>query len=258
MSVSTYLETWVWLLATLPLLLFLQRWISRHTQIIFLLLTRHGEMAILLNQLVFLPGVLLHELSHWFMARIIGVRTMGFSVWPKRQPDGSLRLGYVHTEKVDFVREALVGAAPLLAGCTAVITIGMRLLQLDQVALSFVRGDWEGALDMVVNVFQSADLLLWIYVLFAISNTMMPSASDRRAWPLVGVLFLVLGIGLYYAGIGAVLQDAVGEKVAAGVRTIVIAFMVTIGVDLAMMPVIFGTEWVLWQLLPERQIAKLR
>ncbi len=258
MTASTYLEPWVWLLATLPLLLFLQRWISRHTQIIFLLITRHAEMAILLNQLVFLPGVLLHELSHWVMARIIGVRTMGFSVWPNRQPDGSLRLGYVHTEKVDFLREALVGAAPLLAGCTAVVAIGLGLLQLDQVALSFVQGDWARASGMMEHVLQSADLLLWVYVLFALSNTMMPSASDRRAWPLVGLLFLALGVGLYYAGMGAVLQSAVGEKMAAGVRVIAIAFTVTIGVDLAVVPAIFGTEWLLWQLLPERQLAKLR
>ena len=91
----------MWLLGTFPVLLLLQRWISRHTQIIFLLLTRHPGMAVLLNQLVFLPGVILHELSHWLLARLLGVRTMGFSVWPKRQSDGTVRLGYVQTEKVD-------------------------------------------------------------------------------------------------------------------------------------------------------------
>ena len=256
--VSAYLEPWIWLLATFPMLLILQRWISRHTQIIFLLLTRHSGMAMLLNQLVFLPGVILHELSHWVIARVLGVRTMGFSVWPKRQLDGSLRLGYVHTEKVDFLREALVGAAPLLAGCAAVVAIGLRVLELDQVALAFARRDLASALDGFVHVLQSDDLLIWVYILFALSNTMMPSASDRRAWPLVGVLLLALGAGLYYAGMGAILQRAVGQEIADGVRVIATAFTVTIGVDLAVLPVVYVTEWMLWQFLPERQLAKLR
>mgnify|MGYP001200662428 CR=1 FL=1 len=258
MTISAYLEPWIWLLATFPLLLLLQRWISRHTQIVFLLLTRHAGIAMLLNQLVFLPGVLLHELSHWVLARILGVRTMGFSVWPRRQTDGSLRLGYVHTQKVDFLREALVGAAPLLAGCAAVLAIGLRILELDQVALAFVRGDWAVALDGLVQVLQSADLLIWVYVLFALSNTMMPSASDRRAWPLVGVLLVALGVGLYYTGMGAVLQSAVGQGMASGVRVIATAFTVTIGVDLVVLPAVYVAEWLLWQVLPERHLVKLR
>ncbi len=258
MTVAVYLDPWIWLLASFPPLFFLQRWISRHTQIIFLLLTRHAGMAMLLNQLVFLPGVLSHELSHWVMARFLGVRTMGFSVWPKRQLDGSLRLGYVHTERVDFLRESLVGAAPLLAGCAAVVAIGVRLLELDQVALAFVHGDWASASSSLVHLVQSADLLIWVYVLFALSNTMMPSASDRRAWPLVAILLLALGAFLYYTGIGTVLQSAVGQGIAAGVRAIATAFMVTIGVDLAVLPIIYGTEWLLWQFVPEGQLAKLR
>ena len=258
MTVSAYLEPWIWLLATFPPLLILQRWISRHTQIIFLLLTRHAGMAMLLNQLVFLPGVLMHELSHWVFARVLGVRTMGFSVWPNRQPDGSLRLGYVHTEKVDFLREALVGAAPLLAGCAAVAAIGLRVLELDHLAVAFARRDWTGASSRLLHVLQSADLLIWVYVLFALSNTMMPSASDRRAWPLVGVLLLALGVGMYYAGMGAVLQRAVGQGISAGVTVIATAFTVTIGVDLVVLPAVYGTEWLLWQFLPEGQLAKLR
>jgi hypothetical protein len=258
MTIRAYLEPWVWLLGTFPVLLFLQRWISRHMQIIFLLLTRHAGMAMLLNQLVFLPGVLLHEFSHWVLARLLGVRTMGFSVWPMRQADGSLRLGYVHTQKVDFVREALVGAAPLLAGCAAVVAIGLRVLELDQVALAFGRGDWASASGGLVQVLQSTDLLIWVYVLFALSNTMMPSASDRRAWPLVGGLLLALGAGLYYLGMGPVIQGALGEGMAAGVRVMATAFTVTIGVDLAMLPAILGAEWLLRQLHPERRLERLR
>ena len=257
MFAIVYLEPWMWLLGTFPVLLLLQRWISRHTQIIFLLLTRHPGMAVLLNQLVFLPGVILHELSHWLLARLLGVRTMGFSVWPKRQSDGTVRLGYVQTEKVDFLREALIGVAPLVAGCAAVVLIGNQILQLDQVAIAFARGDWDSASRGLVSVMQYADLLVWLYVLFALSNTMMPSASDRRAWPLVGLLLLGLGVGSYFAGVGVVLQEAVSQAIALGVRVISTAFRVTIVVDLVVIPVVYGIEWMLWQFLPEHKLAKL-
>ena len=145
-------------------------------------------MAILINQIVFLPGVVLHEMSHLVVARLLGVPTMGFSVWPKKQSDGSLRLGYVHTKKVDFVRESLIGVAPLIFGCAAVAAIGLKLLDLDDVGIALLRGDFLNGFINVLHVFRSADLFIWGYVLFALSNTMMPSSSDRRAWPVLGIL----------------------------------------------------------------------
>jgi len=245
---NKYLELWMWMIVTSPLLLVLQHWISRHVQTIFLLLTRNADMAILLNQVVFLPGVVLHEVSHWVMARILGVRTMGISVWPKRQNDGSLRLGYVHTKKVDFIRESLIGAAPLLFGCIAVAAIGLKMLDLDQIGLAVIQGDLGDSLIHVLNVFQSADLLIWGYILFACSNTMMPSASDRRAWPLVFGLIFIVGLLLYYFGVLSSIQTAVADIVFEGLRVIATAFTVTIGVDIVVIPIIYAIEWLLWQI----------
>ena len=85
----------------------------------------------------------------------------------------------------------------------------------------------------------------------------MPSASDRRAWPLVGLLLLGLGVGSYFAGVGVVLQEAVSQAIALGVRVISTAFSVTIVVDLVVIPVVYGIEWMLWQFLPEHKLAKL-
>ena len=247
---KTYIELWLWLIITAPVLLVLQNWISRHTQTVFLLLTRHTGMAILLNQIVFLPGVVLHEMSHWMMARLLGVRTMGISVWPKRQSDGTLRLGYVHTKKVDFVRESLIGVAPLMFGCAAVVAIGLKLLDLDNVGVALLRGDLINGFLTVLHVFRSADLFIWGYVLFALSNTMMPSSSDRRAWPIVGILVVALGLVLYYVGMPSILQTALSNLVIDGVRVIATAFTVTIGVDIVVIPVLYAIEWFLWQFVP--------
>ena len=56
---------------------------------------------------------------------------------------------------------------------------------------------------------------------------------------------------------GVVLQVAVSQAVASGVRVIATAFTVTIAVDLVVMPAVYGFEWLLWQLLPEHKLAKL-
>ena len=254
---KTYIELWLWLIITAPVLLVLQNWISRHIQTVFLLLTRHTGMAILLNQIVFLPGVVLHEMSHWVMARLLGVRTMGISVWPKRQRDGSLRLGYVHTKKVDFVRESLIGVSPLMFGCGAVATIGLKVLDLDDVGVALLRGDLINGFLNVLQVFRSADLFIWGYVLFALSNTMMPSSSDRRAWPIIGILIVALGIILYYVGMPAIIKTTLSNVVIDGVRVIATAFTVTIGVDVMVIPVIYSIEWLLWQFVPDDKIKFL-
>ena len=131
-------------------------------------------MAILINQIVFLPGVVLHEMSHLVVARLLGVPTMGFSVWPKKQSDGSLRLGYVHTKKVDFVRESLIGVAPLIFGCAAVAAIGLKLLDLDDVGIALLRGDFLNGFINVLHVFRSADLFIWGLSLIHISEPTRP------------------------------------------------------------------------------------
>ena len=211
-------------------------------------------MAILINQIVFLPGVVLHEMSHLIVARLLGVPTMGFSVLPKKQSDGALRLGYVHTKKVDFVRESLIGVAPLIFGCAAVAAIGLKLLDLDDVGMALLRGDFINGFINVLHVFRSTDLFIWGYILFALSNTMMPSSSDRRAWPILGILMLIVGLVLYYVGMTAIIQTALSNVIIDAVRVIATAFTVTIGVDIVVIPILYSVEWVLWQFVPGNRL----
>ena len=82
-------------IATLVPLVLLERWIHQHLHGLALLATGNDDAALLLYALLLLPGVALHELSHWAMARLLGVRTAGMNLWPRRQRDGRIRLyGY--------------------------------------------------------------------------------------------------------------------------------------------------------------------
>ena len=103
-------------------------------------------MTLGLFSLLFFPGVLLHELSHFLMARLLGVRTGRFSLLPSLMPDGKLRLGYVETDETDLLRDALIGTAPLITGGAAVAYLGISRLGLVPLAAFIEPGQLAGSL----------------------------------------------------------------------------------------------------------------
>jgi hypothetical protein len=229
------------LLALLPLIL-LERWIHRHLQGLWLLLLRDADMALVLYSILMLPGVLLHEGSHWITATLLGVRTGRLSVVPARLPDGTLRLGYVETEPVDFLRESLIGAAPLLFGAAAIVFVGYSRLGVGPVGDALARGDLLGMAGAVRAMVGLADFWLWLYLIFTISNSMLPSASDRRGWWRLLILLGAIFAGLYYLGFGSVLFEALASPLEAATRALAAAFAITVGLNLVLVPVIWLLE----------------
>jgi hypothetical protein len=192
----------LWFLAALLLLVFLQRALHREIQAVFLILTRRPGITQAIFALIFLPGVFLHELSHFILAKLLGVQTGKFSLIPQAQPNGKLRLGYVETASGGFIRDALIGAAPLVTGGFLVAYASIYLLHLlplwDYIRLAEWSGFWSG----LKAVPKAPDFWLWFYLTFTISSTMMPSASDRHAWFPLGLLTVVLVGVVILAGAG--------------------------------------------------------
>ncbi len=198
----SYLQGLGWLLLTLGPLLFFQRRLHREFQIVLLLLTRHPTVALGVFALLFFPGVMLHELSHFIMAQLLMVKTGRFSLIPKLMPDGQLRLGYVETMPTDWMRDSLIGAAPLFSGMAAVIFLGNSRLGLVPLVNWLSQNNWEAFWQGLILLPQQTDFWLWFYLAFAISSTMLPSASDRRAWlPVILIVALLVGLALL-AGAG--------------------------------------------------------
>ncbi len=163
-------------------LVFLQRLLHREIQAVLILLTRNVQLTIGLFSFLFFPGVFLHELSHFLMAKMLRVRTGKISLIPRTLPDGRLQMGYVETVNTDIVRDSFIGLAPLIAGTLFLAYAGIYQLQIQTLWDVLRNGQielfWMG-LGLLPKV---QDFFLWFYLTFAISSTMMPSESDRHAW----------------------------------------------------------------------------
>ncbi len=236
----------IWVTITLPLLLFLQRWIHRHLHGIALLLTGNRGWAVILYAVVLFPGVLLHEISHWVTATFLGVRTGSFSILPRAQEDGSIQLGYVEyyrSNSVGPLRESLIGSAPLVTGTICVLLIGLKIFDFNQVASAIQTGDVEILTRAMTDLLTTGDAFVWIYLLFAISNAMMPSPSDRRAWPAFALSLVTAAVVLYVLGLQDLMFMGLTGPVATVFGHLGTAFSFSIGVDLLVIMLIYSVEW---------------
>src|SRR5512134_2370657 len=185
------LSGFLWFLFMLVPLIIIQRLLHREIQAVFLILTRDTRVTMGIFSMLFLPGVFLHELSHFVMAKILRVRTGKFSIFPQSLPDGRLQLGYVETARSDVVRDSLIGAAPLIIGTLLIAYVAIYQLQMRVLWDAFRNGQLELFWLGMRTLPTAQDFYLWFYLAFAVSSTMMPSESDRHAW-----VELVVAIGV--------------------------------------------------------------
>lgn len=225
----------LWLAATLALLLLAERWIHRHLQGTTLLLTGDREFAVMLYALPLLPGILLHELSHACMATILGVQVGRISIRPKLA-NKRIQLGFIPVEKTDIVRASLIGLAPLLAGSIVILLIGYLAFGIGMLGTALVAGNWNHLITEFLKMLRAPDIWVWAYVIFAVSNTMMPSRSDRQAWTPVLLFLLLIGVLIWVSGLGPAVAESVAPLAAAPLTTalywLVAMYAFTIAVDL--------------------------
>lgn len=239
------LTPFIWVALALPILLLMQRWIHTHLHGISLLLMGKSERAVILYAIILFPGVLLHELSHWLMATLLGVRTGSFSLLPRTQSDGSVQLGYVEYYKgrsLGAVRESLIGGAPLLTGTAIILLIGFRIFGLTNLTAAVQSGDFNTLSTALEQVFSVPDFLVWLYLLFAVSNAMMPSRSDRRAWPALILTLTATAVILTMLGIQRAVMNGVASWAQIVFNYLGSALSMAIAVDILFMILLAAVE----------------
>jgi hypothetical protein len=244
-----------WLIILLVLLTLSQRRLHFEIQAIFYGITRRADISLVLFSLLFIPGVILHETSHFLAARLMGVRTGRISVIPQALPNGRLQMGFVETASTDIVRDAVIGSAPLFVGCAFVLYVAFIPLGLASVWAEFIGGDLTVFSSAFLTMYQQPDFWLWFYLVFVVSSTMMPSASDRRAWLPLGLFALVIIIIALLTGPGGYLADiwvSVSPQINLGIYALVLIFGVSVAFHILLLVPAWLLRLVLWRIHPVR------
>ncbi|OGE72554.1 hypothetical protein A3H40_00435 [Candidatus Daviesbacteria bacterium RIFCSPLOWO2_02_FULL_38_15] len=137
---------------------------------IFFKLTHNHQAVINILAILFLPGTIIHELTHLLTAGIMLVPVGEMTVAPEILEDG-IKLGGVQIGKTDPFRKTLIGVAPVLAGTAAILGI-LYFAQIDQYVF------WQ--------------IVLSLYLIFAIGNTMFSSKKDLEGITGFGVAILLV------------------------------------------------------------------
>ncbi|MFZ2362050.1 MAG: hypothetical protein WA040_22115 [Anaerolineae bacterium] len=228
---SSFFPTLLAFALLVMLLYWLQRWISQHLQGVGILLFSSSNAGMALLWFVLLPGVLLHEGSHWLMAKLLGVPTGRLRLSPSVQGK-QVVLGSVEVKRTDPVRDSLVGLAPFLAGTLALLAIGYWVFDAASLGLAWQRGAWNQIAELLLGAFQIDDAALWLYLIFAVSNAMMPSPSDRESWRLVLVYLAVVAAVMLVFGWLPSLPASMIDALTGGLRTLTYAFALALLIDL--------------------------
>jgi hypothetical protein len=236
------------LVGTLLPLLWVKRWITRLFQELSMRWVGDADVALVLYFVLVLPGVLIHELSHWLAARLLGVRVTGFSLGPKRTARSKrVSLGYIRVSKVDPVRASLIGLAPLLTGSAAILLIGYLVLGVGDLAATTSGQGLEVVLAGLKEVLRVPDFWIWFYLIFAISNAMLPSYSDMHAVRPVLIFLAIATVMLLVVGGVPSIPVEVARVVSDITRYLASSFAVTLAVDLLVVLVmgllLLTTRW---------------
>lgn len=199
----TDLAAVLWLLGAFLILLFLLAWLSRAISILVQELvyafTRSTDAATVAIFLLFVPGVIVHEAAHWLTARLLGLRTGKFRVWPRRS-GRHIGLGSVSVESRNALVDSLVGIAPLLAGTALITAIANWVFAASTLVTALPQQGVQAVLGGFFAALSRADGALWAYLLFTIANAMMPSASDRE--PMTPVITYAVAFAALYVLLG--------------------------------------------------------
>lgn len=219
----------VFAITALLLLLLSKKWLTVE---VGRLIHRFGggrHTIIVVWSVIFLPGTVIHELSHFFFAILTGARTGKIEILPEYLEDEwegesngkSVALGYVQTQKLNPIQGFFVGTSPFIIGLILLIWLA-SLLQ-----ISYISG-------------QTFNLCLQGYLFFTIANSFFPSWSDiRQTLPLV-IIMLVSGLFVWILGIQIFIGPS--SKIVSLSDTISTTFFISVSINLLLSGILFITN----------------
>lgn len=136
-------------------------------------------LPINLISIIFLPGIIIHELSHLLLAGILFVKAGEIEFMPKME-DRSVKLGSVTIARSDPIRRFLIGISPIIFGILVIALV-----------LNFIR-------TLTSPLYFN---FLIFYVLFVVGNTMFSSKKDMEGGFIPLILMVIFLTAFYFTGV---------------------------------------------------------
>lgn len=187
----------------LTLLLFLSQKITGFFYSFFFFITKSQRFSVGLLSFFLLPGTIIHEMSHFFMATILFVPTGKLTVLPIMEKDNKIRSGRLEIAQTDPFRRSAIGLAPMFTGLTLIYLIGRHLLPSFQPTTnpSTLLRTSNQQLTIIFSLFAIC------YLLFTISTTMFSSPKDTESLVIVVPIILLLFLLMQYVGVKIVIGE---------------------------------------------------
>jgi len=142
-------------------------------------LTGNKRISIIIYSILFFPGTFIHEMSHFLTALFLLVPISDVHILPRFKEDDKVKLGSVETQKVDFIRNFLVGTAPFIFGIVIIFTLSNLFIKQYFPLNSYMT-------------------FLFGYIIFQVANSMYLSGADMIAgWEFIVFLLFIFGIGYF-------------------------------------------------------------
>lgn len=178
---------------------------------------RSTKISLWVYSVLFLPGTLIHELSHFIAAVLLFVHVGGMSLMPEYE-EGRLKLGEVKVAKTDPIRNFIIGIAPLLFGTTVVLGLIYKAAQ-----------------NNLIYDFRFA--ILFVYLIFTISNTMYSSKVDmQESWKFF-VILAALIVAVFLLRIPINLEFTTNQQLIEGFKQLSIYLAVPLALDVLLLVV---------------------
>lgn len=205
----------------LVVLYFLSRTLTKNFSSVLFSIFKNKKVAVYIFSILFLPGTLFHELSHFLAAKLLFVPVGKFNLKPKAERN-MITLGSVSIANTDYFRWTLIGMAPFVVGVILVL-------------LPF----WN---DFIKETVESRMILkvLLLYFIFQISNTMFLSKSDLSGLLRLLIVTVIILLLLYLFKVRVALDglySLLNIKVAAVLPLLLLYLLIPIGIDLILLMV---------------------
>ncbi|HUV47130.1 MAG TPA: hypothetical protein VMW29_03270 [Candidatus Bathyarchaeia archaeon] len=182
----------------LTVLFFMSRALPKKLHLFFFLICKDKEQSIQLLTWLFLPGTVVHELSHLLVAELLRVPTGELSFTPEIRANNEIRAGGLKMAKTGPLRHALIGLAPIMVGITSIAGFTyFCLLPLLQKTLSIPFRPFYYQ-QLIINWLA---IFIFSFLIFNLSNTMFSSKKDLETIVFPLLIIGLFGFAFWFAGI---------------------------------------------------------